>query len=102
MKKTILISTLVLGTLACAGCGAKKTIEGSWAHQDFTYTFNKDKTCSYNAAGTKMTCTYTVDGDKLSILYDGNTVPFETTFKIDGKTLSIKDSFGSDIEYTRK
>ena len=49
-----------------------------------------------------MECTYEVDGDKLSILYKGNTAPFETTYKIDGNTLTIKDSFGSDVKYTRK
>ena len=49
-----------------------------------------------------MNCTYEVDGDKLSILYTGNTAPFETTYKIEGDTLTIKDSLDSDVVYKRK
>ena len=49
-----------------------------------------------------MECTYEVDGDKLSILYNGNSAPFETTYTIEGKKLNIKDSFGSDTIYERQ
>ena len=49
-----------------------------------------------------MKCTYEIDGDKISILYDGNTAPFETTFSIDGNKLNVKDSMGKDTIYTRK
>ena len=86
------------------GCGKEKknTIVGKWAHGSYVYTFNSDKTCSYDAAGTLMKCTYETDGDKLSILYDGNTASFDTTYSIDGNKLNVKDSFGSDTIYTRK
>ena len=97
---------LVLSVIVLTGCKNRKekkvSIVGKWAFDSYVYTFNEDKTCSYDAAGTLMKCTYEVDGDKLSILYDGNTAPFETTFSIDGKKLNIKDSFGNDTIYTKK
>ena len=49
----------------------------------------------------EFTYTATEDG-KLSITYNGNTSAFETTYTIDGNTLNIKDSFGSDTIYKRK
>ena len=104
MKKNIFIALLLVCVISLTGCGKSKknTIVGKWAYDSFVYTFNEDKTCSYNALGNLMKCTYTVDGDKLSILYTGDDLPFETTFKIDGNKLIIKDSFGSDVTYTRK
>ena len=102
MKKTLVVTLLLVGIFALLGCTKKDGLVGKWAHGSFVYTFNSDKSCSYDVAGTKMECTYTIDGDKLSILYKGNTAPFETTYKIEGNTLTIKDSAGSDVEYTRK
>ncbi|MBR2827832.1 MAG: hypothetical protein IKE70_01190 [Bacilli bacterium] len=108
MKKkvqTFLIVTMILvGVVSLTGCGKKKEngIVGKWALGKFVYTFNKDKTCQYDASGTIMKCTYEIDGDKISILYDGNTLPFETTFSIDGDTLNVKDSLGNDTLYKRQ
>ena len=111
MKKFFSFLLLLVATLALVGCGDKEKKEekikdpliGQWAYDSrYIYTFNEDRTCSYDALGTVMKCTYTVEGDKLSILYEGNTDPFETTFKIEGKTLTIKDSFDNDVEYTKK
>ena len=106
MKK-ISIALSLIALISLTACGKKEEkknpIIGKWAYgESFIYTFNEDGTCSYDAAGTMMKCTYTTDGDKLSILYDGNTVPFETTFSIDGNTLNVKDSFGEDTIYKRK
>ncbi len=101
MKKACSILVVALFVLVLSGCG-KITIVGKWAQGSFVYTFNDDNTCEYDVAGTKMKCTYKTDGDKLSILYDGNTVPFETTYKIEDKTLIILDSFGSEVKYERK
>ena len=81
----------------------KDPLIGSWAHDSYIYTFNEDKTCSYAYSSLgAMECTYETDGDKISILYTGNTAPFETTYKIEGNTLIVVDSFGNDTEYTRK
>lgn len=101
MKK-VFILFLFVGIFFLTGCNKKNTIEGKWSHGSFVYTFNSDKTCSYDYGSSNMSCTYEIDGENLSILYKGNTVPFKTTFKIDGNKLIIKDSFGSDVEYIRK
>ena len=99
MKKGLLVCLLVVSCLLIVGCGKKDGLVGEWAYSSaFVFKFNEDKTCSY--AGRN--CTYTVDGDKLSILYDGDTEPFETTFKIEGDKLTIKDSLDNDVVYTRK
>lgn len=101
MKK-VLIMFLFVGIFFITGCNKGNTIVGKWAHGSFVYSFNSDKTCSYDYGNTKMECTYEVDGDNLSITYKGNTVPFKTTFKIEGNKLIIKDSFNKDVEYIKK
>ncbi len=102
MKKNLLFGlAAVVISLMVVGCGKKDGIVGTWQYgssSSFQYVFKEDKTCSY--AGRN--CTYTIDGDKLSILYDGDTAPFETTFKIEDDKLTIKDSFDNDVVYTRK
>lgn len=108
MKKTslklIMAVVLLGGIFMTSGCGRKdtNTIVGSWDHSGFVYTFNKDKTGSYDALGNKMSFTYEDDGKKVSILYTGNTAASSYEYKIEGKKLIIKDSFGQDVEYTRK
>ena len=105
MKKSLLIlATLFVGILTITGCNQQKKdpIIGSWAHESWVYTFNEDKTCSYEYSGSKMECTYEIDGENLSILYKGNTAPFKTTFKIENNKLTIKDSLNKDVVYDKK
>ena len=106
MNKRIFLSVIaIVFCLTLVGCGKKEEknpIIGKWALGSYVYTFNEDKTCSYEAGPTPMKCTYETNGDKLSILYEGNTAPFETTYSIDGDKLNVKDSFGKDTIYTRK
>ena len=107
MKKLYCIFScglLLVCVLLVSGCNKnnKVSIVGKWANGSYIYTFNDDKTCSYDAAGTLMECTYEIEGDKISILYKGNTSSFETTYYIEGDTLHIKDSFGSDVKYEKK
>ena len=113
--KNLLLAVLLLASIiTLSGCGKDKEedtkkedesnkdpIVGVWAYGSFKYTFNEDKTCSYDASGTLMKCTYKIDGDKLSILYEGDTEPFETTYSIKGDKLNIQDSFGDDTIYTK-
>lgn len=105
MKKGILSLVLVVTlSVLLIGCG-KKGLVGEWQYESgsgYVYTFNEDKTCSYEAFGTKMECTYEDDGTKVSILYKGNTVASTFEYKIEGDTLTIKDSFGQDVVYKRK
>lgn len=100
MKKSFLISLVaIVLCLTLVGCSKKNGIVGTWSYSSsFEFVFKEDKTCSY--AGRN--CTYTIDGDKLSILYDGDTASFDTTFKIEDNKLTIKDSLGNDVVYTRK
>ena len=102
-KRFVLLSVLVVVSLALVGCG-KTGLVGKWEYEGggYTYTFNADGTGSYEYLGSKMEFTYTTEDNKLSILYTGNTTAFETEYSIDGNTLNIKDSFGSDTLYTRK
>jgi uncharacterized lipoprotein YehR (DUF1307 family) len=106
MKKYILSILLVMTlTILLTGCGKDKGLIGSWEYEQgsgYIYTFNEDKTCSYEAFGTKMECTYEDDGKKVSILYTGNTLASSYEYKVEGDTLTIKDSFGKDVIYKRK
>ena len=106
MKKGILSLVVVItSAFVLTGCGKEKGLVGVWTYEQgsgYVYTFNEDKTCSYEAFGTKMECTYEDDGTKVSILYKGNTVASSYEYKIDGDTLTIKDSFGKDVVYKRK
>ena len=106
MKKSVVLFSLmaiVVSLFVLTGCGKKeKTLVGSWDHSGFVYTFNSDKTGTYDALGTKMKFTYEDDGSKVSILYTGNTNASSYEYKIEDNKLIIKDSFGNDVEYTRK
>ncbi len=104
MKKGLLVCLLVVVLcVTVVGCKKKDGIVGKWAYgsgNSFVFTFNEDKTCNYSA--NNRNCTYTIDGDKLSILYDGDTASFDTTFKIEDNKLTIKDSLGNDVVYERR
>ena len=112
MKKVIaLLLVMALSCVLFASCGGsggeskasddpKEAIVGTWEYESggYTYVFKADGTGEYSG----MAFTYTIDGSKLSILYTGNTAPFETEFSIEGDKLNIKDSSGSDTIYVRK
>ena len=107
MKKLLIGVLFITVCFLLVGCGkgnkSKNPIVGKWAYSsNFVYTFNEDKTCEYNAAGTIMKCTYEIDGDNISILYEGNTIASSYEYKIKGKKLIIKDSLGNDVTYIRK
>ena len=96
--------------IAITGCGEKKdnqpkevTLVGSWKYEglDCTYVFNANGTGSYTAFGNKREFTYKTEGNKISILYTGDTLPFETEYSINGDTLNVIDSLGDDTLYKR-
>lgn len=112
--KTTLTLILMVGILfSFSACGEKKEDEatsnknpivGSWKYDGggYTYTFNEDGTGKYENGISALEFTYeTKDGNILSILYTGSTVPFETEYKIEGDTLNVIDSFGSDTIYKK-
>ena len=49
-----------------------------------------------------MPFTYTLEGNRLSITYDGDTVPFDTTCSIKDNIITIKDSLDEDVVYKKE
>ena len=116
MKKVlgIVLTFMMLAVtlVTFSACGDKKKDEasknpiiGSWKYDgggNYVYTFNEDGTGNYDFGGNKMEFTYELkDGSKISIIYKGNTSPFETEYKIDGDTLNVIDSLGNDTIYKK-
>ncbi len=107
---TIVMLAVALFTFSACGDNKKKEdassknpIVGSWKYEGggYTYTFNEDGTGKYELAGAAMEFTYETKDGKLSILYKGNTAPFETEYKIEGDTLNVIDSLGNDTIYKK-
>ena len=104
LRVVCLTAVLVVSMFLLTACGSKNPIVGQWKYNSgsYIYTFKEDGTGSYEYLGSKMEFTYTLDGNKISILYNGSTSPFESEYSIDGNTLNIKDSFGNDTLYTKQ
>ena len=80
---------------------------GNWYYNDNTfYTFNADGTGSYTAYGNLSgNFTYTESEGKLTLNYEGTTIPTELNYKVEGNTLTIlagESNIGRDTEYKRK
>lgn len=104
MKKILITGLLFITIITTSSCSKKQepTIIGKWVHEDYTYTFNEDKTCTYEFSITKIDCTYELNGDRIAITFSGNTIPFETTYSLEENKLSIKDSFGENTIYDKR
>ena len=123
LNKIIAIFAAILMLLSFAACGdktdssadngskttaaaesKKASIIGSWEYESggYTYTFNEDGTGTYDTGGAVMKFTYEATDTELSITYEGNTEPMVLEYTLDGDTLNVKDSFGSDTIYNRK
>ncbi len=111
MKKVLLTAGIIvilsILLIALTGCGESeaKGLVGSWAYKTssgYIYKFNSDKTGSYTAYGSERTFTYEDSGTQVTILYDGDTDGSTFDYRIEDKTLIIKDSFGNDVEYVRQ
>ena len=110
MKKGLILLLVIVAfsaMLLLTACGdssntpaeTSNSIVGSWTYPNstMTYVFNEDGTGSYYGRDF----TYTTSGDQLSILYNGDTVSFDTTYTIENNKLNVRDSFGSDTIYNR-
>ncbi len=111
MKKFLAILMVLMMVLSLAACDGGKgkeeetlTLVGQWEYESggYTYTFNEDGTGTYSFGGTEMKFTYEDKGNAFSLLYDGNTDATDYEYVIEGKTLTVTDSFGSPVVYTRK
>ena len=110
MKRTMAwLLVLMLCVSLLAGCSKGKgdepvSINGTWKYEgviNCAYIFNSDGTGAYQYEGTDMPFTYTDDGTSVSILFAGNTAPNVLKYSVEGKTLSIEDSFGSVMTYEK-
>lgn len=110
MKKTILTLGIVLFLIATifilTGCDGDKGLVGSWTYKsgssDIVYKFNKDNTGSYKYYTNERTFKYEDNGTSVKITYDGDTTGSTYEYKIEGKKLIIKDSFGKDVTYEKQ
>ena len=127
MKKILSVLFVLMMVLSLAACGGKTApaasgaassaaasapaastpagadgVVGAWAHDNYVYTFKADGTGTYDAAGTMMEFTYEATDKELSITFTGNTAPMVLEYSINGNVLTIVDSFGSDVNYTKK
>ena len=64
--------------------------------------FNADGTGTYDMFGEGMSFTYTDNGTSIEFLYEDVDDPTVLEYTIDGDTLTMKDSFGSDVTYVKK
>ena len=110
-KSTISIIALALCVLltafslcACGNNNSKASLVGSWEYEggSYIYTFNEDGTGIYEAAGSELEFTYKDNGNSIEITYDNTTDPYVYEYRIDGDSLIIKDSIGSDVKYNKK
>lgn len=99
-KGLLVIFAFAFILVGITGCGDKGLV-GTWKYGSFAYTFNDDNTGYYDVAGTKMKFKYEDDGKKVKITYNGNTTGSTYEYKIEGKKLIIKDSFGNNVEYKK-
>lgn len=90
-------------TTAAKAASTDSDIVGSWEYEggSFTYTFNDNGTGTYDISGNVMNFTYSADGTKLTITYEGSAA-MELSYELNGDTLNVKDSTGSDTIYKRK
>lgn len=101
IKGLLTLVVIVISVFCLTACG-ESSLVGSWKKGSFVYTFNNDKTGDYSFGNTKMKFKYEDDGKKVKITYTGNPTGSTYEYKINGKKLIIKDSFGKNVEYTKK
>lgn len=105
MKKIVLGITLIMLVILTTGCGSKKII-GKWQREKegsvYYYTFNEDKTCSFEMPGIRMECTYEDNETKVDILFKGNATAKAYEYRIEGSKLIIEDDMGRDVIYEKK
>lgn len=86
--------------------GIDPGIVGAWSYADaslvkYRFEFLEDGTGVYDAAGQATKFTYTAANGEVCILYDGNTAPFVSEYVVKENTLTLIDSGGNPVKYTR-
>ena len=83
--------------------GERSALVGSWAYEEdenFVYTFNANGTGSYEVYGETINFAYTDNGTSVEIVFDD--APGTFNYTIDGNTLVLVDSTGTDVRYIKK
>ena len=83
--------------------GDRSALIGSWAYEEdenFIYTFNANGTGSYEIYGETINFTYTDNGSSVEIVFDDAPGTFDYT--IDGNTLVLVDSTGTEVRYLKQ
>ncbi len=108
-KKIEVVAIITFIITLLTGCGNLNSIVGTFealdngkVRNDIYYTFNKDNTGGYTFYGQTKNFIYEDRGNKVIISYEGATSPNEFDYSIKDNILTIKDSFGSDVQYKRK
>ena len=111
-KRLIVLFMICILAITCVACGSdagssSDPMVGSWkSKMGFVYTFKEGGKGTYDCMGTKYDIDWSTEDGKLSLKVwmpgvDENTKPSVLDYSIDGKTLTINDSFGNPVEYTR-
>ncbi|MBR0464336.1 MAG: hypothetical protein IJJ23_08155 [Clostridia bacterium] len=75
----------------------EQAILGTWSDGAHTFTFNADRTGSYDAGtGEALPFTFAATEEEISILYDGNDTPSGRAYALEGDALTIANRFGTD------
>ena len=77
---------------------------GTWSwngHLDCGYIFGSDGKGAYFFCGAQKAFEYCDNGTFVSIYYPGDLSPLRFEYTVDGNTLSIEDSFGNRIIYSK-
>ena len=82
------------------------SLTGKWQSKDrpdYIYTFNADGTGQYDMAGKVLELDYntTEEGTITITFHEEGYTSVTLRYTLDGDTLNIKDSFGSDTIYLR-
>jgi len=82
----------------------KSALIGAWGwngHRVCGYFFAPEGKGSYIFCGGEKTFEYQDNGDSVTVHFTGDLLPNLFRYDIDGDRLSIEDSFGSRVIYTR-
>jgi len=77
---------------------------GSWSwkgHLDCGYFFGPEGKGAYRFCGGERAFEYSDHGDAVSVYYPGELAPSRFRYQIERDALSIEDSFGETVIYTR-
>lgn len=113
VKTLLALLAVMMVVVALTACSkGKSKLVGTWNYEtgdvfgeldfDIVYVFNADGTGTYTIAGQVMEFTYETKGNTLYITYKDDTDVFESEFVLDGDTLNIKDTSGTNNYFKKQ